>query len=341
MSSATACKKFKAVFLLPFSITRNEKKVVTSPTFSCSDDPRPVSWKLKVEFGTKKENVLEVRFTPTNRTVNINSYKFVIFERDSDLFDDHLEEHEHDNMLELKELVGEKYVANRGCYTGKDNVCTFAHIHSCRQEKLRVMVEIDYDGIPEASPVESITCVCPQPSHLKTLSQNMLDLYAESRNADITLVVGGEKIKAHKSILVARSTYFQNLFDPNSNWKESRADEIVLDEDPVAFKEALKFLYSGMPDEKLKKSAIEVFPIADKYCLDELKEFCLPAIRENLSANNVVAVLQLAENHHCVDLFHYCVPLLKANVKNLKKDCIEKLQADPKLLFKLLQICSE
>ena len=336
MPSPTACEKFKAIFLMPISNVLDklkEKKQVASPTFSCSDDPLPVTWKLKVGFGTKEENCLAVAVKPTNRTVNVNSYKFVVF---------------NDDMVELKELnLGKKFVASRGSYRGLKNVLdlqdthTHYHYYIRYSGELRVMVEIDYDGIPEGSPVESTTCVCPQPSHLKTLSQNMLDLFSESRNADITLVVGGEKVKAHKSILAARSTYFQNLFEPNSNWKESRADEIVLDEDPVAFKEALKFLYSGMPDENLERSAIEVLPIADKYCLDELKQFCLSAIQQNVSANDVITVLQLAENHHCVDLFHYCVPLLKANAKNLKKDCIDKLQTDPKLLFKLLQICSE
>merc|ERR1739838_1017206 len=111
------------------------------------------------------------------------------------------------------------------------------------------------------------------------------------------------------------------------------------EEDPVMLREALRFLYSGLPPENLGDIASGLLPIADKFCLDELKRRCDVAIRRSISKANIVDVLQLAENYHCPDLFEYCVPFFKANVKTLKGPCGTKLQSDPKLLFKLFQAC--
>merc|ERR1719209_1095116 len=98
-----------------------------------------------------------------------------------------------------------------------------------------------------------------------TLCQNMLTLLDDATGSDVTLVVGGKKFKAHKSHLTARSTYFQSLF--NSGMSESLVNEVELDEDPLIFKEALKFIYSGLTPENLDDIAIKLLPLADKYLI--------------------------------------------------------------------------
>ena len=137
--------------------------------------------------------------------------------------------------------------------------------------------------------------------------------------------------------MVARSTYFRSLFA--SGMSESQAEEIPLDEDPVAFKAALKFLHSGLAPDNLDEIAIKLLPIADKYIIDELKQSCEAAIRRILSVENVVDILEMTDAHNFVELFEYCLPLFKANVKRLQECCMNKL--DKKLLFKILVICSE
>ena len=165
----------------------------------------------------------------------------------------------------------------------------------------------------------------------------MLTLMNDATAADVTLLVGNEKIKAHKGHLIARSTYFRSLF--GSGWTESLTNEVQLDEDPLIFKAALKFMYSGLTPENLEDVAIKLLPLADKYLLDELKQLCDSAIRRILSVENIAEVLRVADDHDCPDLFKYCVPFFKANVQILTRSSWDKLFS--KSLFeKLLRACS-
>ena len=110
-----------------------------------------------------------------------------------------------------------------------------------------------------------------------------------------------------------------------------------LDEDPLIFKEALKFMYSGLTPENLDDIAVQLLPLADKYLLDELKQLCDSAIRRILSVDNIAEVLRVADDHDCPDLFKYCVPFFKANVE----DALKPISLNQPLLEKLLKACSD
>ena len=344
-ATATATSKtFKAAFVMPVSnvgLLLAEKKSLESCTFTCPDDPHPVSFKLRLDFGTRDGKSLDAFVMPMNRAVRHKWLNFVIF-------DD-----------KTKYLMSRGGPAPRGLELSKKFGRGYNDLYLVEgvgNVDWKILCEIAYHGVKETGPTDSskshCECKCTKckdgQNHLQTMSKNMLDLFSDPRNPDITLVVGEcrkgkkkEKIAAHKDILSARSSYFRSLFDPSSDWKESSADEIKLDVTPAVFKELLRFLYSGLPPENLNEIAMELLPVADKYAVDELKALCDSAIRQTLTADNVVQVLHLAENHYCPDLFEFCVPLFKANINTLDKPQLGSLTADPKLLLKLLKVCSE
>ena len=116
-----------------------------------------------------------------------------------------------------------------------------------------------------------------------------------------------------------------------------------LDENPLIFKELLKFMYSGLTPENLDDIAIKLLPLADKYLLSELKQLCVTAIRRVLSVENITEVLQIADDHDCPDLFKYCVPFFKANIEGLEPASWDKLfgNLSQSLFKKLLKACSD
>ena len=57
-----------------------------------------------------------------------------------------------------------------------------------------------------------------------SLSLDLGKLFSDATDADVTIVVGDEKFKAHKVLLKARSDYFRALFE--SNMEESRKNEV-------------------------------------------------------------------------------------------------------------------
>jgi len=169
-----------------------------------------------------------------------------------------------------------------------------------------------------------------------TLNEDMVRLFKFKEAADVTFSVGKERIKVHKHVLKMRSNYFLSMFD--SGMEESKTNLIeIKDADPKAFKELIKFLYSGLLPENIDAIAMDLLPIADRYEVQELTDMCVTAIRRNLSVENVIESLVLAETYNCENLLNSCVPLFKKNLKDLRKSKKWKeMKKYPDLLSKLL-----
>uniref|UniRef100_A0A182U6H8 BTB domain-containing protein n=1 Tax=Anopheles melas TaxID=34690 RepID=A0A182U6H8_9DIPT len=62
-------------------------------------------------------------------------------------------------------------------------------------------------------------------------------------NADVTFIVKGEHLPAHRIILATRSEYFRALL--YGGLKESKQNEITLDIPAKAFQYLMKYIYTG------------------------------------------------------------------------------------------------
>jgi len=169
-----------------------------------------------------------------------------------------------------------------------------------------------------------------------TLNGDMVRLYENAEATDVTFRVGKEQIKAHKAVLMARSSYFDSMF--GSGMEETQTNLVeVKDADPDTFKELIKFLYSGLLPENIDAIGMGLLPIADRYGVKELQEMCEVAIRRNLSVENLIESLILAETHHCEDLMQSCLPLFKKNLKDLcESEKWKEMKNYPDLQSKLL-----
>ena len=110
--------------------------------------------------------------------------------------------------------------------------------------------------------------------------------------------------------------------------------------DAGAFKEVLKFIYSGLLPKNLPDIAMKLFPLADMYGITALRDSCITAIHSSLSSENVVEVLVLADLHDCKQLRDACVPVIQKNSRVLKSEGgLNDLEGNPKLLLFLLNSC--
>ncbi|KAJ3698950.1 hypothetical protein LUZ61_002655 [Rhynchospora tenuis] len=77
------------------------------------------------------------------------------------------------------------------------------------------------------------------------LRQQFISLLKSGDGADIIFEVDGEKFKAHRNLVAARSGYFRSMFSFSSGKKENRSNTIkVRDIKPAVFKSMLYFIYS-------------------------------------------------------------------------------------------------
>ncbi|XP_076248847.1 uncharacterized protein LOC143188463 isoform X1 [Calliopsis andreniformis] len=103
------------------------------------------------------------------------------------------------------------------------------------------------------------------------LGEDLLRMFLEEINPDITIDVAGRRIRAHKCILSSRCQYFAAIL--SGGWIESTGNVISLQGysyDAVHF--ALCHIYSGESNIPDSISIVELATLADMLCLEGLKE---------------------------------------------------------------------
>ncbi|KAL9890831.1 protein roadkill-like isoform 1-T3 [Glossina fuscipes fuscipes] len=147
------------------------------------------------------------------------------------------------------------------------------------------------------------------------LSKNLGNLFVNEKCSDVALVVGENELKAHKLILSARSEVFAAMFE--HEMEESKLNRVVItDIHQEVLKEMLNFIYTGKVFN-LNKLAQGLLAAADKYALEGLKMMCEGALSVNLSAENAVEILILADLHSAAQLKAQTIVFIKTHITDV------------------------
>ncbi|AQK39937.1 BTB/POZ and MATH domain-containing protein 1 [Zea mays] len=158
------------------------------------------------------------------------------------------------------------------------------------------------------------------------LHQHLGELLRNQSGADVTFIVSGESIAAHKSILAARSPIFMAQFFGNMLERGSQCVEIQ-DMHPAVFKAMLHYIYTDtVPDlgtdtttvEETAVMAQHLLVAADMYALDRLKEICEERLTRGIGIGTVASTLALADQHNLAQLKAKCIDFITGgSSKNL------------------------
>ncbi|CAG9860165.1 unnamed protein product [Phyllotreta striolata] len=173
--------------------------------------------------------------------------------------------------------------------------------------------------------------------HLTHLSEHLSALYLNQEHSDVTLIVEGQKLNAHKVILAARSDYFRALL--YGGLKESTQNEILLPDAPLkAFKVLLKYIYTGkMFLSTLKEDVIlDTLGLAHQYGFQDLETAVSDILRQLLALRNVCAVLDTARLYGLEMLVKVCHTFLDRHASEILQH-ESFLQLSQASLVKLLQ----
>ena len=133
-------------------------------------------------------------------------------------------------------------------------------------------------------------------NHKEELNKDFQDLFENRKLSDVTFIVRGQQIKAHKIILAARSPVFAAMFEhPLKGNLTGIVD--VPDIEANVFEELLRYIYTGqVPVKQMGKVAAGLLAAADKYLLEKLKKACGDHFVNKMSPKNCVKLLALEEN---------------------------------------------
>jgi len=193
----------------------------------------------------------------------------------------------------------------------------------------------------------------------QTVQKGFAKMYNDPLLSDITLVLGSEKIPAHRMVLCAWSETFRSML--SQEWKESKLQElpIVIDPSDVAiFKHMLHYMYTGSASALLFDSVflfyylgdvafvtganvINLIRLSDYYGILSLKEVrnsiphfiylhynlqvCGELLGEQISPDNVLYLLDIVDHFDCTRLNTHCGLFLARNFTDIFNESPERM----------------
>ena len=153
--------------------------------------------------------------------------------------------------------------------------------------------------------------VCPGFSNLERFLE-------DQAMCDVTFLIDGQELRAHKIILAIRSPAFLAMFSHGfSEHKNNMAR--ISDIRPEVFKALLRYIYNA-EIHNMSEIASELLVAADKYLLEDLKLKCERFLIANITVEKANDLLQIAKKHNCINLELYCRLCMSENYE--KKEII-------------------
>jgi len=172
---------------------------------------------------------------------------------------------------------------------------------------------------------------------INRLSQDIGSIFDTGRFSDCVIVCGSKEYKCHKNILSARSTVFEAMFTHDMAENRSSSVSIIdLDDDTVY--DMISYIYSGRVVQ-LDQKADRLLSAAEKYDLRELKSLCENALCENLTTENCLDLLVLADLHSASNVRMLALKFIVENGKEIASQSgwREKLKGYPEIMADMFE----
>ncbi|CAL5054298.1 unnamed protein product [Urochloa decumbens] len=184
----------------------------------------------------------------------------------------------------------------------------------------------DQSNAAEGAAPAAVASAAAAPAMMSDLHKHFGELWRSKRGTDVTFLVAGEDIAAHKCVLAARSPVFMaELF---GDMKETASRSVVIEDmEPEVFKALVQFIYTDTSPLELEQTGQEedagmmaqhLIAAADRYGMERLKLICEEKVCGDISVSTAATLLVLAEQHGCPKLKAMCMEFIVATPANLR-----------------------
>ncbi|CAH8874733.1 unnamed protein product [Trichobilharzia szidati] len=180
--------------------------------------------------------------------------------------------------------------------------------------------------------IQDVTQAC-EINHSAEIIPCIAQLYRNELFSDVTLVVQNTHFPAHKAILAARSDYFRALF--YGGMAESSSSVVHLNDiNVIAFKNILRYMYTGQIKLKKSKLTLEILGLAHQYNFHSLESALSTYLTHSLCLKNVWCVFDMAVMYNLDGLITACLrfldclapaPLCDPRFLKLSQSSVERL----------------
>jgi hypothetical protein len=158
--------------------------------------------------------------------------------------------------------------------------------------------------------------------------------------SDVVFVVEGEKIHAHRVLMVARSPYFRRMFlgglREATETNTSEISEISLPDTTAAtFRSVVKYMYTGVCSIN-HNNALELLHAAHLFCLDGLAKAIEIFLFRAVSTETAMEIIVAANTFSLVDLEAHCVEYIIDHYETFVPH-LTKLASHPQILITIME----
>jgi len=170
------------------------------------------------------------------------------------------------------------------------------------------------------------------------MSSEFSAFMSDEQFADITFVAKSTRIKAHRTILAARSEYFMRMFTSRCSEAVPGATIVIGETTLVAFRKLLAYMYS---DELSLDGAcvIDVMKKAHEWTLTRAYNICMQYCLKHADESNSVAWLVCAKESGLEELKEVMLSRLKRNFRAIRSkapDSLARLAQHPDLSLEVM-----
>uniref|UniRef100_A0A8I6XUW6 Uncharacterized protein n=1 Tax=Hordeum vulgare subsp. vulgare TaxID=112509 RepID=A0A8I6XUW6_HORVV len=203
------------------------------------------------------------------------------------------------------------------CFMRRDQIEGSAYL---RDDRLTIECVLTVFNKPHVTETKSFPKIDRPPADM---TEHVAKLLEEKKGFDVSFIVGGETIQAHRFVLAMRSPVFKaELY---GSMREARPGQCINIEDmqPAVFKALLHFIYTdSLPSGEDTEMVRLLLVAADRYAMDRLKLVCQSILCEDLNKDTVATTLALADQHNCHQLKDACLQFIELSAsKDLKATC--------------------
>lgn len=171
------------------------------------------------------------------------------------------------------------------------------------------------------------------------VGEDLFKAFESQEFCDFDIVCEDKVIKCHKVVLSCRSPVFKAML--LHNMEESTLQKVEpknFDFDTMYL--VLKYMYKGEIEKALlDKHADSIFKASDYYEINDLKKICEKILIRQVTINNMVDMLVMADMYKAPDLKTATMKLIVHNSKELmkQKDWKLKFGSSSHLVFEILE----
>lgn len=178
-------------------------------------------------------------------------------------------------------------------------------------------------------------------SEVATVLKHLSNLWKNKTLSDVQFKCTGRSIDAHTTIVASASPVLAALFQNGFKENQERVVDIV-DVKPDVFENLLRYIYTGRASpesEEPQNDVEELFIAADRYAMESLKDKCAMRLSRDLSVDNVVYFLILAQHYNSKCLYELTLDFMmkNADIVVLGDHWTDLKIKNPDLTFKVQQ----